>query len=80
MHGEDYKKFNNVYQYIINNFKEDTNLNDVASVASMTLTSFPRYFKNRMRESFSQFVIDLKIGYAYKLLLQNQAISLYLNL
>lgn len=73
--GEDCNRFNNVYQYIINNFKEDVKLDDVAGIAHMTPTSFSRYFKNRMRKSFSEFMIDLKIGYACKLLMQNDEMS-----
>jgi AraC-like DNA-binding protein len=62
------QRLTRVYQYIINNFRDDITLTQVAEVASMTPTSFSRYFKTRMRLSFTDFLIDLKITYACKLL------------
>jgi AraC-like DNA-binding protein len=62
------QRLTRVYQYIINNFLHDITLTQVAEVASMTPTSFSRYFKTRMRMSFTDFLIDLKINYACKLL------------
>jgi len=62
------QRLNRVYQYIVNNFREDITLSQVAEVAYMTPTSFSRYFKSRMRKSLTDFLIDLKINYACKLL------------
>ncbi len=66
------ERLNNVYEYIMNHFQDDISLVKVASIASMSPTAFSRYFKNRTRKSFSRFLIELKIGYACKLLMKEE--------
>ncbi|CAL1518461.1 AraC family transcriptional regulator [Chitinophaga sp. MM2321] len=63
-------RLNKVYEYIMNNFQEGISLVKVAAVANMSPTAFSRYFKSRTRKSFSQFTIELRIGYACKLLMR----------
>jgi len=58
-----------VYEYIMNNFQEDISLLSVADVAHMSPSAFSRYFKSRIRKPFRQFVIELRVGYACKLLM-----------
>ena len=65
-------RLNQVYEYVMNNFQEDISLLDVAAVANMSPTAFSRYFKNRTRKSFTRFLIELKIGYACKLLMKEE--------
>ena len=65
-------RLNKVHAYIMNNFKSPIRLTDAADIANMSPTAFSRYFKQRMQKPFSQFVIELKIGYACKLLMQHQ--------
>jgi AraC-like DNA-binding protein len=64
-------RLNKVYEYIMNHFQEDISLVRVAEVANMSPTAFSRYFKSRTRKSFTQFIIELKIGYACKLLMKD---------
>ncbi|MFT3949517.1 MAG: AraC family transcriptional regulator [Agriterribacter sp.] len=68
----DSDRLKRVYQYIMNNFQEDVSLSKAASTANMSLTAFSRYFKVRTRKSYTQFVIELKIGYACKLLINEK--------
>lgn len=65
-------RLNQVYEYVMNNFQEDITLVKVAAVANMSPTAFSRYFKNRTRKSFTRFLIELKIGYACKLLMKEE--------
>ena len=64
-------RLNKVYEYIMNNFQEGIRLVDVAGVANMSPAAFSRYFKSRTRKSFTQFIIELKVGYACKLLMKD---------
>ena len=57
-----------VYQYIMNNFTKKIKLEDVASIASMTPTSFCKYFRTRTQKTFTNFLNEVRIGYACKLL------------
>ncbi|RRB04003.1 AraC family transcriptional regulator [Larkinella rosea] len=62
-------RLNKVHAYIMNNFKSSIRLIDAADIAHMSPTAFSRYFKQRMQKPFSQFVNELKVGYACKLLM-----------
>lgn len=61
-------RMNKVYEYVMNNFKHKISLEDVAAIANMTQTSFSRYFKTRVYKSFSDFLKEIRIEYACKLL------------
>lgn len=62
-------RLNKVHAYIMNNFKLSIRLTDAADIANMSPTAFSRYFKQRMQKPFSQFINELKVGYACKLLM-----------
>jgi len=64
-------RMSKVYDYIFDNFKRDLSLNEVASVAYLSPSAFCRYFKKFTRKTLSEFLIDLRIGYACKLLQNN---------
>ncbi|MET6998224.1 AraC family transcriptional regulator [Chitinophaga defluvii] len=68
----DSDRLKRVYEYIMNNFQEDVSLSKAASVAHMSPTAFSRYFKGRTRKPYTQFVIEMKIGYACKLLINEK--------
>jgi AraC-like DNA-binding protein len=71
----DSDRLKRVYEYIMNHFDEDLNLNKAAAVANMSPSAFSRYFKSRTRKSFTQFVIEMKISYCCKLLI-NEKLSI----
>lgn len=68
MDEEDNKKLNKVFEHIMQHFRERICLEDVASLIYMTPTSFCRYFKQRTQKTFSEFVTEVRIGNACKLL------------
>ena len=61
-------KINKVFEYVMDNFSNDINLDDVSKIASMNKTAFCRYFKNRTKKTFSSFLNEIRIGYACKLI------------
>lgn len=61
-------RMNKVHKYVMDNFRQKISLDEVASLASMTPTSFSRYFKTRANKSFSTFVSEIRVGHACKLL------------
>ncbi|MEO6949346.1 MAG: AraC family transcriptional regulator [Ginsengibacter sp.] len=65
--GQD-PKMNLIYKYIMANFKEQISIDQLASEINMTKTSFCRFFKKRTKKSFVQYVNEIRIGYACKLL------------
>ncbi len=64
-------RINAIYEYSIKNFKRTIQLEEIASVANISPNSFCRYFKSRTRKTYSQFLIEIRVGHACKLLIEN---------
>jgi len=62
------ERINAIYNYSLSNFRKKIYLKEVAAVANLATNSFCRYFKSRTRKSYSVFIIELRVGYACKLL------------
>lgn len=69
------KKLNDVYQYTLDHFKEDVSLEEIAGVANMTPNAFCRFFKSHNRKTYIQFINEIRIANACKLL-GNTSISI----
>lgn len=65
-------KINDVYAYTLKNFKQPVQLKKIASVASLAVNSFCRYFKTRTGKTYIQFLLEIRVGYACKLLIDNR--------
>ena len=61
-------RMNKVYAYVMEHFRQKISLEEVAALANMSLSSFSRYFKSRVNKSFSDFLAEIRIDYACKLL------------
>lgn len=66
------ERMNNIYNFALNNFKRKIQLEEISEVADLVPNSFCRYFKTRTGKTFSRFLIDIRIGYACKLILENK--------
>jgi YesN/AraC family two-component response regulator len=64
------QKINKVFDYIFRNFKEDISLQDVASIIPMSTAAFCRFFKQKTNRTLTDFVKEVRIGHAAKLLLE----------
>lgn len=62
-------RINKVHDFIMNNFMEDITLKEAADIANMNETAFCRYFKTTTLKTFTQFLNEVRIGYACRLLL-----------
>ncbi|RDC65827.1 AraC family transcriptional regulator [Adhaeribacter pallidiroseus] len=72
----DSERINNVCQYVFNSFTEEVTITHAAALAHLSVPAFCYYFKKRTRRSFSQFVNEIRIGHACKLLIEtNRTIS-----
>lgn len=57
-------RVNEVVNYVIDNYKSNISLSDVASIASMSESAFSRYFMKTTGNRFSDFVARIRIGRA----------------
>ena len=64
-------RVNAIYDYSLKNFKRSIQLEEIAAVANISPNSFCRYFKSRTRKTYSQFLIEIRVGHACKLLIEN---------
>ena len=69
---EDSDLSNKVIAFIFNNFNKDIDLNTVADLVNMNPSAFSRSFKRVHRKTFSKYVNEIRIGYACKLLIENE--------
>jgi|SRR5690554_1715665 len=61
-------RMNDVYDFVMKHFHKKIKLEEVADIACMTKTSFSRYFKSRSNKSFSDFLKEIRVEHACKLL------------
>jgi AraC-like DNA-binding protein len=65
-------RINAIYDYTFARFSQRISLEEVAAVAGLVPNSFCRYFKSRTGKTWSQFVTEIRVGYACKLLIDNR--------
>jgi AraC-like DNA-binding protein len=66
------ERMQKVHEYVMQHFREEISLNVLASLICMSESAFCRYFKNRTNKTFSDFVSEVRIGYACKLLMSRE--------
>lgn len=63
-HQKDNHKIDVVFKFVLNNYQRNLTLEEAAALAQLTPQSFCRFFKNRTRKSFIQFVNEVRVGQA----------------
>lgn len=64
------KKLNKVFDYIFCNFKEEIALQEVAGLLTMSSAAFCRFFKRKTNRTLIDFVKEIRVGHAARLLLE----------
>jgi len=67
-------RINAIYEYSLANLRNKIHLEEIAAIAYVSPNSFCRYFKSHTQKTYSQFLIELKVGHACKLLIENKVI------
>lgn len=62
------EKINDVINYILQNYSEDIKLADVATIANYSQAAFCHFFKQHTRKTFIQFLIEVRVSKACKML------------
>lgn len=70
------KRMREVMSYTIEHFQEPIKLKTISEIASMTKNAFCKYFKKRTNKTYVQFLTELRIEKACKLLSQNNDVSI----
>jgi AraC-like DNA-binding protein len=73
---EDTERINKVMSFLMDNYTQEFNLQEIADIVNLNKSSFCRYFKNRTHKTCSQFLNEIRIAHACKLLINsNMTIS-----
>ncbi len=63
-------RMNQVIDFVLKNFSRDISVAEVARLTNMAENSFSRYFSQRTRKSFTNFVNEVRLNHASKLLIE----------
>jgi MFS transporter, FHS family, L-fucose permease len=66
------ERINAIYQYSLANYKKKISIEEISAVANLSPNSFCRYFKSKTRKTYSTFILEIRIGVACKLLVDNR--------
>jgi len=67
------ERIDRIFQYTMENFKENVQLTTIAAIADMSIPAFCNYFKKSTRKTYVDFLNEVRIGYACKLLTDTQS-------
>jgi len=65
------ERIESIYTYVKENFGKKIKLEDAAGHVNMTVVSFSRLIKQRTGKSFVDFVNEIRLGYATRLLIES---------
>ena len=68
--SDDSDRLNRVFDYVMRNFKDDIQMEQIAKLANMSYSGFCRYFKTRTKKTFTHFVNEIRVGYACRRLVE----------
>src|SRR5690606_29350289 len=66
------RRIKKVQQYIFDNYKKDIRLNQMADLTGMSPVAFSRFFKLRTGRSLTDYIIDIRLGHATRLLIESR--------
>jgi AraC-like DNA-binding protein len=68
---EDADRINKVVEHLMQNYMNEIQLEKIAQLINLNKSSFCRYFKSRTNKTFSEFLNEIRIAHACKLLTDN---------
>ena len=65
------RRVQKVQRYINEHYKEEIRLNTLADMVGMTPVSFSRFFRLRTGKTLSDYIVEIRLGYAIRLLIDS---------
>ncbi|WP_353127000.1 AraC family transcriptional regulator [Parapedobacter pyrenivorans] len=65
-------RIDQIFNYTFTHFREPMSIEKVAGAVNLSPHSFCRYFKTRTLKTYWQFLLEVRIGHACKLLIENK--------
>ncbi len=70
------KRMGAILEYTMTNFDQPISLHEIANLANLTPNAFCKYFKLRTNKTFVQFLTEIRIEQACKLLIKDSDLSI----
>ncbi|MBO9675324.1 MAG: AraC family transcriptional regulator [Sphingobacteriaceae bacterium] len=64
-------RIQSIYNYTLSNYKNKIELKEIAAVAKISPNSFCKFFKTKSRKTYTQFLNEIRVGQACKLLIES---------
>lgn len=61
-----------IYHYTLTHFHEKIDIKHLSAIANVSPNSFRRYFRSKTMKTYWQFLLDVRIGHACKLVMENK--------
>jgi AraC-like DNA-binding protein len=65
-------RLNKIYSYTLTNYKKEISLEEISSISHLSVTSFCRYFKLMTKKTYYDFLIEIRISHACRLLVEDK--------
>lgn len=66
------RRIKKVQQYVHENYKKEIRLNQMADLTGMSPVAFSRFFKLRTGRSLTDYIIEIRLGHATRLLIESR--------
>ena len=70
------ERMRKVFEHTLNSYKRPISLAEISEIATMTKHAFCKYFKKRTNKTYIQFVNELRVQNACRLLLEKRELSI----
>lgn len=70
------ERMRKIFEHTLNAYKHNITLDEISEIASMTKHAFCKYFKKRTNKTYIQFVNELRVQHACKMLLKHSEVSI----
>ena len=68
-------RLNQIYTYTLKCYMNNISLTEIASLSCLSVTSFCRYFKMMTNKTYTDFLTEIRVSYACKLLIENKSLT-----
>jgi AraC-like DNA-binding protein len=65
-------RLNKICTYTLSNYKREITLAEISSISNLSITSFCRYFKLMTKKTYYDFLIEIRISHACRLLVEDK--------
>ncbi len=67
----DTDRINKICTYTLTNYRNDITLEEIAAISNLSVTSFCRYFKQVTKKTYYDFLTEIRVSHACRLLIEN---------